>query len=80
MVTATLAVAVVLAGGCVETAECNESVSCSNGRICYRFECRQICETDAQCGDGQTCRPCKEPGSEENRCFGASVRACVPDS
>jgi hypothetical protein len=64
--------------GCVQTAECNESTGCPESEVCYRFSCRAICQTDASCGGGMTCRPCQDPDEDTNHCFGRRVRACVP--
>ena len=67
----------VVGAGCVETADCNESVRCPDGEICYRYECRPRCRSDENCGEAASCRPCVEPETEENRCFGEQARACV---
>lgn len=67
---------VLLSAGCVETAECNESVRCPDGEVCYRYVCRRRCDSDEDCPDGAACQPC-EPASGESRCFGIEGRACV---
>jgi hypothetical protein len=76
---AALAAALLLqTSACVETAECNESVTCPSGEVCYEFRCRQVCEMDDDCGDAESCEPCKPPDSVEGRCFGADLSACIP--
>ena len=65
--------------GCVETADCNESVRCPDGQVCYRYECRRRCDEASDCGDGTSCRPCVDPETEENYCFGERARACLAD-
>jgi len=72
------AVWLIASAGCVRTAECNESTRCPEGEVCFRYECRQRCEEDAECEADDECVPCEEPESGDNRCFGETVRACVP--
>jgi hypothetical protein len=67
-------------GGCVETAECNESVRCSEGTICYEYRCRPRCDGAATCARGEICRPCMDPATEEEHCFGRQGSACLPES
>ena len=68
-----------LATSCVETAECNESVTCPDDEVCYEFRCRAICESDQECADGYECLPCKPPelADTNGHCFGAEASACV---
>ncbi|MFB6375295.1 MAG: hypothetical protein ABEN55_19730 [Bradymonadaceae bacterium] len=79
LATATAGLLWMAAAGCVETADCNESVRCSDGEICYRYECRPRCDRERDCGEEASCRPCVDPETEENRCFGEQARACVLD-
>ena len=77
---AALFVAASLLGGCVETAECNESVRCSQGTICYEYRCRPRCDGAAACPREEICRPCMDPATEENHCFGRQGSACLPET
>lgn len=65
---------------CVETAECDESVPCEEGRVCYDYACRTQCEDDASCGSEFQCVPCVQDDAQGtvDHCFSAQVRACVP--
>lgn len=74
-------VAMWLAAGCVETAECNATVPCPDGDICYDYECRSVCEQDRECGDGTRCVACMadDAPDDQGHCFGSEARACVPD-
>lgn len=67
------------ASACVETAECNASVTCPTGQVCYEYECRVRCESQAQCSDGQVCAPCQTIAGthDQGKCFGADLYACV---
>jgi hypothetical protein len=75
------ACALLLGGSCVETAECNESVTCPSGEVCYEFECREICSSDDDCDEDESCLACKPPelADATGNCFGADRSACVPD-
>lgn len=65
----------------METAECDASVPCEQGRICYDHACREICELPEGCGVGAVCSPCSSDDAEgiANHCFDATVWACLPE-
>jgi hypothetical protein len=69
------------APGCVDTAECNATVSCPKQEVCYAYTCRAICETQSQCSDGEACRSCMDgaTGGDDGECFGEDLQACVPE-
>lgn len=64
---------------CVETAECNAAVTCPSGMVCYEYECRIACESQAQCPEEQVCAPCLTISGthDQGKCFGADLNACV---
>jgi hypothetical protein len=66
--------------GCVQTAECNASVRCPDGEVCFDYVCRQRCQADRDCANSQACISCDDRQGErgQNVCFGQSVRACIP--
>lgn len=68
--------------GCVETAECDATVPCDDGQICYDYECRVTCELDDECGSGSVCAPCQQDDAEGtvDHCFEATVFACVAET
>ncbi len=67
-----------LAAGCVNTAECDEHVGCSEGFVCYQIHCLPACEDQGDCDDDEICAPCDD--DEVSRCPGDSGRkACVAD-
>lgn len=62
--------------GCVETAECDQSITCDDtSKVCFRYECKQVCEEDEDCGQGESCLSCEA----NDACFGMMLRACVAD-
>ena len=73
--------AIAVGSGCVETAECNESVTCPDDEVCYEYRCLGRCQSNDQCGEDEECRPCKAPDQSdgEGKCFGADQSACVPE-
>ncbi len=76
-----VALALLVAAGCVETAECDKNIGCGEVEgcaecVCFRKFCKQPCESDDQCGEGERCVAC------EGSCLGAqgTGRVCVvPD-
>jgi hypothetical protein len=72
-----------VSGGCLRTAECDQSFPCEEGRVCYNYFCREICEDAEDCGASESCLPCDEPQPDGrgNACFGdeTDVSACVPE-
>lgn len=73
-------VAITLLGGCVETAECNATVSCPDQQVCYEYTCREVCETQQDCAAAESCTPCMPAGTAgEGACFGEELDACVPE-
>ena len=75
-----LVLAVVLSG-CVETAECNATVSCPDQQVCYEYTCREACQAQQDCAEAQSCTPCMAEGAadDEGQCFGEDLSACVPE-
>lgn len=65
--------------GCVQTSECNASVQCGDGEVCYDYVCRDICGGPANCEPSESCVSCDNPETDENLCFGRTERACIPD-
>jgi len=65
--------------GCVQTSECNASVQCGEGEVCYDYVCRDICAGPASCETSESCASCEDPETDENLCFGRTERACIPD-
>lgn len=62
--------------GCVETAECDQSITCDDTtKVCFRYECKAICEEDEDCEEGASCQSCEA----NDACFGVMLRACVTD-
>lgn len=70
-----------VASGCVETAECNATVRCPGEQICYDFECRLVCEAEADCEHDERCAACipDDASDDQGHCFGVEERACVPE-
>lgn len=70
------------ASGCVDTAECNASVTCPAGKVCYEYECHIRCESSAQCGEEQVCAPCQTISGthDQGKCFGADLKACIDEN
>tara|TARA_B100000686_G_C16396309_1_gene764987 strand:- start:94 stop:429 length:336 start_codon:yes stop_codon:yes gene_type:complete len=62
--------------GCVETAECDQSITCDDSsKVCFRYECKQVCAYDEDCNEGESCQSCEA----NDACFGMMLRACVAD-
>ncbi|QDG49822.1 hypothetical protein FIV42_03425 [Persicimonas caeni] len=75
-----LALLCALLSGCVETAECNATVSCPDEQVCYEYTCRDTCQTDAECSTAETCAPCIGGAvGGEGKCFGEEQNACIPE-
>ncbi|TDP73618.1 hypothetical protein DFR33_106262 [Bradymonas sediminis] len=70
------------APACVDTAECNATVSCPGGEVCFEYECRPRCESAAQCPADQVCSPCQTISGthDQGKCFGADLSACVDEN
>ncbi len=67
-------VGVALDVGCVETAECDQSILCQDeSQVCFNYECLQECSDDSDCASNETCTSCET----SDACFGAMTRACV---
>jgi len=66
--------------GCVETAECDETVSCESGRVCYDYTCRLTCQADSDCRSDESCLPCAQDdvNASQDHCFGRTINACIP--
>ncbi|GEM_PF-5732067 len=69
---------------CVETAECDETVGCSDGQICYDLKCEVRCEmntaeVDQECGATRQCLPCLENvgAGIRDHCFSEDKSACL---
>ena len=69
-----------LAAACVQTADCDSSVPCESGQICYDYVCRPTCTpgTD-ECGGGSACVPCQQDDASGtvDHCFDSTAFACV---
>lgn len=67
-----------VAGGCVHTAECDGTVACDDGEVCYDYRCRVVCAEISAC-DG-VCAACLQNDSDGqiDHCFGVAALACIP--
>lgn len=73
-------IAVLMGGGCVETADCDQYVDCSEGEVCFQSRCLPECEVDEDCRDNERCARCEgDDQIEEPRCPSDDDRACVLD-
>ena len=66
---------------CVQTAQCDDAVSCGFGEVCYLSRCYPVCNEEGDCNDDQRCAPCYLEGEDsagDGRCEGANAAACVP--
>ena len=68
--------------GCVETAECDETVPCEGDALCYDYVCRPRCGAGGSCaGPDEVCTPCEEEAArgQINHCREdeAQQRVCV---
>lgn len=67
-----------LIAACVETLECDESIGCPDGQLCFKNACLIVCNDETPCEVG-TCEPCivEMDGSVVNRCTGREGSVCV---
>lgn len=66
--------------GCVNTAECDASVPCDDGEVCYDYVCRAACGSDEDCGTSLFCAPCNQDDADGaiDHCFLSDEFACIP--
>lgn len=64
---------------CVETAECDETVACTDGKVCYDLKCQNACSDGSDCRETETCEPCLENfgAGISDHCFTDSRLACI---
>lgn len=75
-----LFVLMMMPAGCVATAECDATVPCEEGAVCYDYVCRSTCETASECRDTEVCAPCLQDDAEGtvDHCFEQNDFVCLP--